>query len=219
MSDLDPKAISEMNNMVNLFDENSSGKPIVSKPDNTDSKKLVKSDYEIVQEGKKQIENLLNAFETLSRDDMNAKFGEVARGIKEEADTFKDVDMAVNTELTEDGFRFKDFEIKKTPRGYTVVDGKTVVAEKLVVKEAALAIVQLLEQGMPVNSKDFKAVLMYEEICANCLFDIKNNKKLIESFRVKNPNKAAIHEDKLDAVMEKYKSARKSIRNIYKKII
>lgn len=124
---------------------------------------------------------------------------------------------ALQTEPTERGARIGAWEIVKNatnPVTYDVVseDGRTVIARDLYLYEAALGLVRRLNEGMAINDKPVRDLLVLEENYVRARNDAVNYKQRAQKMQTLGETKrAAVAEDRFDRAQGEAMSAHEEI--------
>jgi hypothetical protein len=159
------------------------------------------------QKDQKDIANILTDLGSILQDDDDVveTFENAASTAAAEIKKTPKLREAIHTTKTDTGFIYGEWElierkdVKKTYYTIRHTGTSEILAKDLMLRESALAIVKLLNEGMPINSERSFRALNADMKYKSAIFDMANAKR----------QKSAISEDKYESARSKAVTAKK----------
>lgn len=164
--------------------------------------------------------NVMNIFNDAVGDDDNFKdnvvesFRNATNMVKEDANSDRYLEKAIKTTKTSTGFIYGEYELlerkQQNKRSYFSIrhngTGETLVKD-LYLKESALSIVSMLNEGMPINNQRCLQALNMDAKYASALVDMTQAKKGMK-------RGSTLSEDRYDSAKQKAIQAKTTVKRL-----
>ena len=179
---------------------------------------------EVDEEANKQaMKNIMESFgslldDTETREIIADSLQNVTEDVAYDAQFDKNLKRGLQTQPTQNGFIYGEYELmerkKSEKKSYYSIrhtgTGET-LAKDLILKESALALVEMLNEGLPINNPKCLSALNYDSKYSSALIDMTQSKKKAQSG---NP----IAEDRYEHAKEKAIMAKKQAKVLFESL-
>lgn len=207
--------INEMSSFMDILNEKSEQEYQRPEPQNSTSVHLDIGDMkaDIDRQNKQAMAGLLEGLNGLldeSSSEIEQSFSRAAKTAATEAQTDPAVREAIETQKTATGFIYGEWELleradkKKTYYTIRHTGTQEILAKDLLLREAALSLVKLLNTGLPINSPKCFEALNNDMRYRSALFDMAAAKR----------KKGSVAESKYEAARDRALNARQGSKTL-----